>query len=192
MSLKTYDRVWNDAQGGGKAAPWPFKHLYVEDNDKDVLEPGDWVFHETYQGVGMVIAIDDDQICILWSEEPRSPGFGNIAFPIVRRVFNPLIASQLVSVQPMTAPVGAIFYLDYVYGEDAKCTEGPLWSRLYWRARRAIRKSWVFVKNKYYDVLNEVKRINAPPPPPQLTQGQLIQNIIEEMQKGNRLGHPRR
>lgn len=37
-------------------------------------------------------------------------------FPLVRRVFPALIANEIVSVQPMTAPVGAVFYLDAVYG----------------------------------------------------------------------------
>src|SRR5574337_1253929 len=39
-----------------------------------------------------------------------------IAFPVVRRVFPNLIANQIVSVQPMTAPVGNLFYQNYVYG----------------------------------------------------------------------------
>lgn len=37
-------------------------------------------------------------------------------FPLVRRVFPALIANEIVSVQPMTAPVGAVFYLDAIYG----------------------------------------------------------------------------
>lgn len=44
--------------------------------------------------------------------------FTKFIFPILRRVFPNLIANEIVSVQPMTAPVGAVFYLDYVYGSN--------------------------------------------------------------------------
>jgi hypothetical protein len=39
-----------------------------------------------------------------------------ITLPLIRRVFPGLIANEIVSVQPLTGPVGAIFYLDAVYG----------------------------------------------------------------------------
>lgn len=42
--------------------------------------------------------------------------FSNIAFPVVRRVFSGMIANEFVSIQPMTAPSGLIFYMDYKYG----------------------------------------------------------------------------
>lgn len=35
--------------------------------------------------------------------------------PLIRRAFPKLIATEIVSVQPLTGPVGAIFYLDAVY-----------------------------------------------------------------------------
>jgi hypothetical protein len=47
------------------------------------------------------------------------------------------IAQQLIQVQPMTAPSGLIFYLDYQYGNwklDPRCTEGPWWRKVFWRA----------------------------------------------------------
>lgn len=53
------------------------------------------------------------------SEETRTANVGSFTkfiFPVLRRVFPNLIANEIVSVQPMTAPSGAIFYLDYVYG----------------------------------------------------------------------------
>ena len=40
-------------------------------------------------------------------------GFAAVAFPLVRRVFGSLIASDLVSVQPMSLPSGLIFFLDF-------------------------------------------------------------------------------
>lgn len=55
------------------------------------------------------------------SEDTRTLNVGNFTkfiFPILRRVFPNLIANEIVSVQPMTAPVGAVFYLDYVYGTN--------------------------------------------------------------------------
>jgi len=38
-------------------------------------------------------------------------------FPVLRRVFPNLIANEIVSVQPMTAPVGAVFYFEYKHGK---------------------------------------------------------------------------
>lgn len=42
-------------------------------------------------------------------------GFASVAFPIVRRVFGNLMATDLVSVQPMSLPTGLIFFLDFTY-----------------------------------------------------------------------------
>jgi hypothetical protein len=39
-------------------------------------------------------------------------------FPVLRRVFPNLIANEIVSIQPMTAPVGAVFYFEYKYGKS--------------------------------------------------------------------------
>ncbi len=38
-------------------------------------------------------------------------------FPLLRRVFPNMIASQIVSLQPMTAPVGAVFKQEYKYSD---------------------------------------------------------------------------
>jgi hypothetical protein len=45
-------------------------------------------------------------------------GFAAVAFPIVRRVFGNLIATDLVSVQSMILPNGMIFFLDYTYNNS--------------------------------------------------------------------------
>lgn len=42
--------------------------------------------------------------------------FTKFIFPILRRVFPNLIAQDIVSVQPMTAPIGLVFYYDMKYG----------------------------------------------------------------------------
>jgi len=39
-------------------------------------------------------------------------------FPVLRKVFPNLIANEIVSVQPMTAPVGAVFHFKYIYGSS--------------------------------------------------------------------------
>lgn len=52
------------------------------------------------------------------NEETLSTGVGSFTkyiFPILRRVFPNLIANEIMSVQPMTAPIGAVFYYDYVH-----------------------------------------------------------------------------
>lgn len=44
-------------------------------------------------------------------------------FPVLRRVFPNLIANEIVSVQPMTAPVGAVFYFEYKHGKAKGATQ---------------------------------------------------------------------
>lgn len=44
--------------------------------------------------------------------------YNKYVFPILRRLFPNLLAPQLVSVQPMSAPSGSVFYYDYKYGDD--------------------------------------------------------------------------
>lgn len=56
------------------------------------------------------------------NEETLSTGVGAFTkyiFPILRRVFPNLIANQIVSVQPMSAPIGGIFTYEYKY-DDTK------------------------------------------------------------------------
>jgi hypothetical protein len=163
MSLKTYDRPVALDQS---AIAWSFVPLSScgDPSCDEPLSPGDWVKHKTDGGRGMVIAINDEQLTILWSEEPSS-GFGNFVFPNVRRVHAPLIAQQLVSIQPMTSPVGSIFYMDYAYGPkaelDRKCNEGPHHVRMYWQARRRLSMLWAFLVAWF----GRVKaRLNPPKP----------------------------
>lgn len=59
------------------------------------------------------------------TEETRTVNVGSFTkfiFPVLRRVFPNLIANEIVSVQPMTAPVGAVFFLDYLYGSSKGAT----------------------------------------------------------------------
>jgi hypothetical protein len=60
------------------------------------------------------------------TEETRTANVGSFTkfiFPVLRRVFPNLIANEIVSVQPMTAPVGAVFFLDYLYGTSKGSTK---------------------------------------------------------------------
>jgi hypothetical protein len=43
-------------------------------------------------------------------------------FPVLRRVFPNLIANELVSVQPMSSPVGAVFFFEYKHGKSKGTT----------------------------------------------------------------------
>ena len=49
--------------------------------------------------------------------------FTKFIFPVLRRVFPNLIANEIVSVQPMTAPIGAVFFFDYKYGSNKGATQ---------------------------------------------------------------------
>lgn len=60
------------------------------------------------------------------SEETRTVNVGSFTkfiFPVLRRVFPNLIANEIVSVQPMTAPIGAVFFFDYIYGSNKGATQ---------------------------------------------------------------------
>jgi len=75
-------------------------------------------------GVTAVLMENESQYLQNLTEETRTVNVGSFTkfiFPVLRRVFPNLIANEIVSVQPMTAPVGAVFFLDYVYGT----TKGP-------------------------------------------------------------------
>ncbi len=67
------------------------------------------------------------------NEETRTTNVGSFTkyiFPVLRRVFPNLIANEIVSVQPMTAPIGAVFFLDYKYGTTkGAVTSGDVFPR---------------------------------------------------------------
>lgn len=44
------------------------------------------------------------------------PDLVKFIFPLIRKVWANLIANNLVSIQPMSSPIGGIFYWDYKYG----------------------------------------------------------------------------
>lgn len=61
----------------------------------------------------MAYIIDD-------SSDEIIDGYNTFAFPIIRKVFPSLMSNSIVNIQPMTAPVGGIFFMDYVYGDQSK------------------------------------------------------------------------
>jgi hypothetical protein len=75
-------------------------------------------------GTVAVLMENESQHLQSLEEETRLVNVGSFTkfiFPVLRRVFPNLIAHDLVSVQPMTASVGAVFFLDYIYDT----TKGP-------------------------------------------------------------------
>jgi hypothetical protein len=64
------------------------------------------------------------------TEDTRSTNVGEFlkfVFPVLRRVWPNLIANEIVSVQPMTAPIGGVFFFDLKYGTTkGKVTAGDV------------------------------------------------------------------
>jgi hypothetical protein len=85
------------------------------------------------RGVTAMLFENESQYLQNLSEEMRTVNVGSFTkfiFPVLRRVFPNLIANEIVSVQPMTAPVGAVFFLDYIYGTTkGGTTEGNVFPR---------------------------------------------------------------
>lgn len=76
-------------------------------------------------GVTAMLMENQSQYLQNLNEETKTVNVGSFTkfiFPVLRRVFPNLIANEIVSVQPMTAPVGAVFFLDYVYGTNKGVT----------------------------------------------------------------------
>ncbi len=82
--------------------------------------------HDQYvAGVTAMLMENQSQWLKGLTEETRSSNVGSFTkfiFPVLRRVFPNLIAHEIVSVQPMTAPVGAVFFLEYHYGSTKGAT----------------------------------------------------------------------
>lgn len=73
------------------------------------------------KAVTAVLMENESQWLQSLEEETKTINVGSFTkfiFPVLRRVFPNLIANEIVSVQPMTAPVGAVFFFDYKYGSN--------------------------------------------------------------------------
>jgi len=102
---------------------------------RDLLEGmADRTEHDRYVlGCTAILMENESQYLTGLNEETKQANVGSFTkfiFPILRRVFPNLIANEIVSVQPMTAPVGAVFFLDYVYGSTkGGTTQGNVFPR---------------------------------------------------------------
>jgi len=90
--------------------------------------------HDRYVlGCTAILMENESQYLQNLNEETKQANVGSFTkfiFPVLRRVFPNLIANEIVSVQPMTAPVGAVFFLDYVYGSTkGSTTQGNVFPR---------------------------------------------------------------
>lgn len=77
------------------------------------------VQQEHAKNVMAVLFENQSQYLQSLNEETRSTNVGSFlkfVFPLLRRVWPNLIANEIVSIQPMTAPVGGIFYYELKYG----------------------------------------------------------------------------
>ncbi len=78
-------------------------------------KPGLKVVHfDDDQSSGIVVAVTDKGITVLWSKPP---------------IFDDTVSSKMfktiiTSVQPMTLPPGDLFYLDYQYGSEDDDQDG--------------------------------------------------------------------
>lgn len=52
--------------------------------------------------------------------------YAKVAFPVIRRVAEALLAQELVNVQPMPGPVGIVRYMDFDYRQDTAA--GTVWT----------------------------------------------------------------
>jgi hypothetical protein len=78
------------------------------------------------RGVTAMLMENESQWLQSLEEETKTINVGSFTkfiFPVLRRVFPNLIANEIVSVQPMTAPVGAVFFFDYKYGSNKGKTQ---------------------------------------------------------------------
>ena len=75
--------------------------------------------NEHTKNVMAVLYENQSQYLMGLNEDTMSTNVGSFlkfVFPVLRRVFPSLIANEIVSVQPMTAPIGGIFYYELKYG----------------------------------------------------------------------------
>jgi hypothetical protein len=83
---------------------------------KPDVAPGELVrekFDEASRG--MVVSVVGDRVVVLWS---KVPVWLTVTLPQIRQVFVSSISQSLASVQPMSAPVGGVFFKEFTYGAN--------------------------------------------------------------------------
>lgn len=184
MSLRTYDRT---SDLTGNALPWPFVCIeHRPDSPEPALQPGMWVNQPgmNTSGLGMVVAIDEVQITILWSVEPSWTGILK-GFPLIRRLYSPIFPSSVVSIQPMTIPFSSsIFYFDYVYTNkmNKRCTTGPWPLQVFWRGVKWARGRMASCRSMLRSLKRRIKP-NKKPKPSQLTDAEYLQSVVNRWNK---------
>jgi hypothetical protein len=151
----------------------PYSHFGIRDNI--LLDLKDIYGLEVVESKLIVyrwaIKINDDvDLDYFWAfEEPKYeesikpskyhahfPGIDEAILPIVQRISARTIGMDLVSVQPMSAPKGNLFYLDMVYNGPKKLTK-------YQKIKRVLNKIIIFIRkhlvlpNKYNTFVTQKK-----------------------------------
>jgi Major capsid protein Gp23 len=76
-----------------------------------------WVLSQLYENqLGELKAFKEKHVLGEDTTTVNTAPFIKYTFPLLRRVWPSLIAPEIVSVQPMSAPVGAVFYFELKYG----------------------------------------------------------------------------
>lgn len=80
------------------------------------LEPGELTKLKNFKNSSEVLLEFSDEICSeRYGEKYVSKSY-DFKFPIINQIMHTLISNDLVSVQPLGAPSGNLFYFDTVYG----------------------------------------------------------------------------
>ena len=89
----------------------------------------------------------------------------SIVTPMIRRTFPTLITNEILGVQPMSAPVGQTFYMDYKYTKSVNRNgrRWPVWRRNAGRHRNTIpthkfkQHEYIILRTKHFhDIIAEL------------------------------------
>ena len=89
----------------------------------------------------------------------ESAEFKRISIPLVRRIYPQLIANKIVSVQPLLAPTGLVYYLRFRYSEN-RGTPRTFWGKV---------RDWFSPKRKVCNANSSRRRIHTAAPLPGIT-----------------------
>ena len=107
---KEYNPVNQNARLGGIMEKWDRTGLL-----KNLSEDKSQVVAQLLENQALELR---NQMLNEESQPAAVAGYNKIAFPLVRRVFGQLLASELVAVQPMSLPSGLLFFLDFKFDRN--------------------------------------------------------------------------
>ncbi len=99
-------------------------NILTEDLDKQNMEydpaSRDYVLRKVLENEAMALyrGLLNEDTTTTTTPTGQDIAFTTVALPLVRKVFDKLIAMDLVSVQPITQPTAKVFYLDFLYNSD--------------------------------------------------------------------------